>query len=443
MTKFLNISTDNTLGGSSASDVLVASQKAVKDYVDQHGGGGSVAIDDTTITRNGDNEIQTVATINANTATGSTNPIYDWVGTLSEYEAQSVATTHPDWVCYIIDDLQPAPDPIRREVAERNIGELVYSLVPVTDAGLHLLDGGLLPGDGIYAAFYNYMVGIYSSAPQIFCSEADWQASVSAYGTCGKFVLDTDNVTIRLPKVTGFIEGTITASELGSLIQAGLPNITGTFGITTRYSAADMANKMSGAFTFTNQGSPAQYGSNSDVGGYVSFDASLSDSVYGNSATVQPQAIKGYVYMVIANTAKTEITVDIDDVVADLNQIRQEVQELAVNEHRVVAFQAPTADNNYTWYRKYADGWVEQGGYCVVTTGGSEVKIINLPIIMADTKYVAMRQTEFISNNNSYAAYNNGIWEPSTRKTTTAFAVLQEGNGWGPAFVWRVDGMAA
>lgn len=34
MTKFLNISTDNTLGGSSASDETVSSQKAVKEYVD-------------------------------------------------------------------------------------------------------------------------------------------------------------------------------------------------------------------------------------------------------------------------------------------------------------------------------------------------------------------------------------------------------------------------
>lgn len=37
--KFLNIDTDNTLGGASASDEKVASQKAVKDYVDSHAGG--------------------------------------------------------------------------------------------------------------------------------------------------------------------------------------------------------------------------------------------------------------------------------------------------------------------------------------------------------------------------------------------------------------------
>lgn len=37
--KFLNIDTDNTLGGASASDEKVASQKAVKKYVDDHAGG--------------------------------------------------------------------------------------------------------------------------------------------------------------------------------------------------------------------------------------------------------------------------------------------------------------------------------------------------------------------------------------------------------------------
>ena len=28
----------------------------------------------------------------------------------------------------------------------------------------------------------------------------------------------------------------------------------------------------------------------------------------------------------------------------------------------VIEYQVPTADNGYTWYRKYKSGWVEQGG---------------------------------------------------------------------------------
>lgn len=69
------------------------------------GGGSSVDIDNLTITKNSSDEIQAVATVNANTAVGATNPIYDWIGTLAEYTSQAVATNHPDWVCYITDDV--------------------------------------------------------------------------------------------------------------------------------------------------------------------------------------------------------------------------------------------------------------------------------------------------------------------------------------------------
>ena len=60
--------------------------------------------DNSTITLNNNNKLQTVATINANNTVGATNPIYDWVGTLTEYQTQNIETLHPDWVCYITDD---------------------------------------------------------------------------------------------------------------------------------------------------------------------------------------------------------------------------------------------------------------------------------------------------------------------------------------------------
>ena len=64
------------------------------------------SIDNTTISKNSSDKLQAIGTVNKNTASGSTNPIYDWVGTLAEYELQNVATTHPDWVCYITDDVE-------------------------------------------------------------------------------------------------------------------------------------------------------------------------------------------------------------------------------------------------------------------------------------------------------------------------------------------------
>lgn len=69
MTKFLNISTDDTLGGNSPSDEVVSSQKALKTYIDNNGGGttytAGTGIDITS------NTISVTAPTLTNTATGS------------------------------------------------------------------------------------------------------------------------------------------------------------------------------------------------------------------------------------------------------------------------------------------------------------------------------------------------------------------------------------
>ena len=70
----------------------------------QGGGQAVVNMDNITITNNANHEIQTVAKINQNAATGAEPYLYDWVGTLQEYTTQSIATVHPEWICYITDD---------------------------------------------------------------------------------------------------------------------------------------------------------------------------------------------------------------------------------------------------------------------------------------------------------------------------------------------------
>ena len=53
----------------------------------------------------------------------------------------------------------------------------------------------------------------------------------------------------------------------------------------------------------------------------------------------------------------------------------------------VIESQLPTADNNYTWYRKYKSGWVEQGGYIMNGTSTYSKTTVTLPIEMADVYY--------------------------------------------------------
>lgn len=62
-------------------------------------------IDNITIVRNDRGELEAHATKNQNTNSGAVQPVYDWVGTQAEYVAQDVANQHPDWLCFITDDL--------------------------------------------------------------------------------------------------------------------------------------------------------------------------------------------------------------------------------------------------------------------------------------------------------------------------------------------------
>ena len=205
-------------------------------------------------------------------------------------------------------------------VPTRGIGEIVQSAVPLTDAGLHLMDGSLLASGGVYDAFISYMNGLQPSYPDLFCTETEWQTSVSTYGSCGKFVYSSSGV--RLPKVSDILQGTTDTSAVGDLIEAGLPNITGEFEAGVN-GVGGVFSGGSGAFykrSPSNDNYSAKTGDLANDKWWVEgFDASRSSSIYGNSTTVQQQAIKVLFYICVATTTKTGIEVDIDNVVTELN----------------------------------------------------------------------------------------------------------------------------
>lgn len=58
-------------------------------------------------------------------------------------------------------------------------------------------------------------------------------------------------------------------------------------------------------------------------------------------------------------------------------------ETIGSNADHIVDYQKPTAENNYTWFRLYESGWVEQGGICT-STG---YQTIDLPITMENKNY--------------------------------------------------------
>lgn len=208
-------------------------------------------------------------------------------------------------------------DMVELNLLNAYVGQTVFSLDPLNEAGLHLYDGTVLNIGGIYDEFINrYIAELYVKAPHRFCTEDEWQATVNQYGVCGKYVY-TAGVSVRLPRVTGFVEGTLDINALGEITEAGIPNITGYFQDGGNLHRTPIVG---GAFAWEGKNGGASNNGAQNDGSIYNFDASRSSSVYKNDVTtVQPQSIKGYFYVVVATSAKTDIEVDIDNIVTDLN----------------------------------------------------------------------------------------------------------------------------
>ena len=101
-------------------------------------------------------------------------------------------------------------------------------------------------------------------------------------------------------------------------------------------------------------------------------------------------------------------------------------------DHTVIESQEPTASNGYTWYRKYADGWVEQGGkFQKMNTTSLQ---IDLPVEMVDTNYSR------IGTGNAYGN-TSGHFAPGNCFTTYFKAGVGADNGGGGW--WEVKGDTA
>lgn len=83
-----------------------------------------------------------------------------------------------------------------------------------------------------------------------------------------------------------------------------------------------------------------------------------------------------------------------------------EIPDIASADY-VIEWQNPTAENNYTWYRKYKSGWVEQGG-TLNTYPATEESIITFPISFINDCYYADRTLNYYVSAGDWVAYNGG-----------------------------------
>lgn len=301
------------------------------------------------------------------------------------------------------------------------IGMIFASAIEITDARFHLLDGGTIAKDGIYAEFATMLETLYPNGDY---TTSQYESDLGAYGQCGHFVIGAD--TIRLPKITKFVEGLSDISDLGKSYGAGLPNISGDFGAKT-YSADTDPN---GAFYWSwTDWWVTPKGTDKDKNTRVQFDASTFNSIYGNSTTVQPQSTAYPYYIVLANGYKSDVQVDIDNVATELNnKADKTLSNVTYPSITAGSTTTGTADrvikqylssDGLTWYRLWASGWIECGGMRSKTSGERTSVKVTLPVAFSNTNYVVA--STYHENNSSVATLTSEYFGYIAQKTTTGF----------------------
>ena len=253
--------------------------------------------------------------------------------------------------------------------------------------------------------------------------ESNVSAIYNSTGVAWYYILDTTNRRFKLPRTKWGFTGI--RSGVGGYVPQNvlLPDIYGSIGNYWTGSA-------SGAFykDTSNLGSESNTDHNK---ANTSFKASRISSVYsgnGKNTLIQPRGTQMYLYFYVGNFEQSAI-----EQTAGLNA--EMFNDL--NAHKVIEFQVPTAENDYTWYRKYADGWVEQG-VAQRITGGDSIGV-TLPVPMADANY-----TILVSQNNSDVTGTYFQCQYHT-PTATGFTVISQ---YGQSrtsrpFLWYVCGMTA
>ena len=205
------------------------------------------------------------------------------------------------------------------------VGFEYFTVNPNLPSGSLPLFGGLYSRE-IYADLWNYA----KSQPNYVIPEEKWQELFSSNnGNVPFYSFGDGEGTFRVPSLNCWIKGANGLEEVGSYLEAGLPNITGSVTGTDYavFGAKDVINKgalvaSGGNYTSSGTSSASTYKS------VLSIDASLSNSIYGNSNTVQPPSIVGMWLVKAYGTVIDEGNLDTSALESRINHIEEMLGDL-------------------------------------------------------------------------------------------------------------------
>ena len=179
------------------------------------------------------------------------------------------------------------------------IGTISWQLSTTVDSGDLPLLGGTFDKE-TYAPLWNYV----QTHPDMLVTETEWQQMAESQTSVLKYANTSDSL-FRVPKLLDYARGAVQESA-GEYEDDGLPNIEGDLGWGNR-DATDVVFP-TGAYYYKRENKNVYTGSNPTVRlNQNSFDASLSNPIYGNADEVRPKTMLG-LYVVKAYSSTTEIS---------------------------------------------------------------------------------------------------------------------------------------
>lgn len=257
--------------------------------------------DDITVVKTQENKLQAVSLINQNDQNAN---IKLWLGSEEDYEA--VETKDENTVYFTKDGVI--------DISGEGSGGLEIGDIGIAPFGIdesqnkrRYLNGQVI-SQSQFVSFTNRIKAVIQLNPNLAATEENWQAEVtnSKLGQCGKFVLNDEAGTIRLPKVVN-IQGLQDLALIGNIKTESLPNITGSFTRNDNVGIMGGITNTSGAFYGENTSNRCPgVGSTNTIGNsYLRIDASRSSSTYQDNAPVQQEAVQ-YPYFIQVATGVEE-----------------------------------------------------------------------------------------------------------------------------------------
>lgn len=316
------------------------------------------------------------------------------------------------------------------------VGHIYFSLEKTVPVGSLALNGGTY-AHLAYIDLWNYILeqGNYLTFDE-------WQAMYDANDGNVPFYAITQSGSqsqwrFRVPSINGWVKGASSLEEVGSYLEAGLPNITGT---ASAFRAMNgYAHEYTGALYDAGGSSKSDQANTGAYSSNFGIDASLSSSVYGASDTVQPQSLVGMWLVQAFGTVSNAGNQDVADISAGLTDVENKLDAYvtSIDSYLVETW---TSIDGLSWYRRYSNGWLEQGGRLPTISGTGQWMTCTMNAVFATNKYTLLLTPEYP---NSTSGDNGGLnW---IEKSTGSFTFVSNDDKVGNTLAgdWYACGMGA